>query len=301
MGTTPPKQAENPSMLQCLKSCTNFIFAWSLDSMGHSSKDGYSAFNALAGFAVAQAVALTAVAKGEGRTMLVLSIYFVATCLTILWTARLLRATRQEANGQGAAETVRAFDLPSIQHGRFTLTWILVVAVVLIVLAWLGLLPNQTSREYYAGGIKLAPSYFESRVQDHLAGVEGSKDDRQEMDIWLSWIQPQIGKDKLVWLEQTNPFPAHQKSMNVQLTYDADLISVSRRVAFLVKPDGASDRPNLREMKFDLAPPTFDQSDRLTLVEPDPDEALLIMCFVEARPGKTLTSVNDCNFSITRR
>jgi hypothetical protein len=288
-------------MPSCLQQCTDRLFAWSLDKKAYSTKEGYSAFNALAGFAVAQGVALTAVAKGEGRTFLVLSIYFVAACLTICWTAKLLHSTREESDDEGASATVRAFDYPSIQHGRFTLAWILVVAGILMLLACLGLLPNQTMREYFSGDIKLSSSYFASRSTDRFAGIEGSRDDRQALDMWLKWIKSDEGDNNLVWLEQLTPFPAHQKSLNVELKYDSTLVDVSKRVAFLVKADRDSARPNLRQMQFDLDPPNFDQSNKLTLVEPDPGELLVIMCYVEARPKKSIKRLSDCSFAIARK
>jgi len=295
-----PKRFENLPMTEW-KQLSDWIYAWRLDNLGYSTKEGYSAFNALAGFAVAQGVALTAVAKGEGRTGLVLSIYLVAALLTVWWTASLLKATRFEIDSHGTSTPLRAFDLPSIQHGRFTLTWTLVVAIILAFLAANGLLPNQTAREPFPGSIVVSPYFFGSRPQDRLAGIEGSKIDRQTLDQWLSWITKEKDNQRLVWLQQQSPFPGHHTSIHVELTYNAELIAVSQRVAFLVKADDDSARPNLRQLKFDLLPPNFVQTDRFTIVNPDPGERLVVLCFIEPKKDKTIPSAGDCEFKIVRR
>jgi hypothetical protein len=164
----------------------------------------------------------------------------------------------------------------------------------------MGLLPNQTTRQYFPDDIKLSAHNFESRPRDRLAGIDGSKIDRETLDTWLSWIRPDAQDGQLVWLEQMTPFRAHYKSVYGELTYNATSIDVFKRAAFLIKSDGDSNRPNLREMKFELEPPNLDQSNRFMLVDPDPNETLVIMCLIQAKQGKQLPAAEDCGFAIVR-
>lgn len=100
----------------------HYLFAYDADHVAYGDKDGYGPFTALASFALAQGAALTAVAKGEDRTGLVLFIYAVAVTLTVLWIRSMLAAVKEQpaVEGQVVADTpLRAYDRPSITYGRW--------------------------------------------------------------------------------------------------------------------------------------------------------------------------------------
>ena len=116
------------------------------------AKDGTSAFIALATFALAQGGALTVVARGEGRTAIVLWIYGVSVLFTIVWIVCLLRMT------DPADRAARAFSDTSVTYGRFALWWTAFVALIMVFLGANQLLPNQTYRVAYpAGPIQMNP------------------------------------------------------------------------------------------------------------------------------------------------
>ena len=148
-----PPSPVGPSRVQCF----NCLRAWwntlvleirrtfALDVQEYGSSDGYSVFIALATFAVAESTALTVVAKGEGQDLVVLWIYAVIVILTGLWIRSML-IVRQVETQEGTTTARYPFNESSMRYGRWTLSWTVILGLIMIGLAYLELLPNQTRR-----------------------------------------------------------------------------------------------------------------------------------------------------------
>ncbi len=209
--------------------------------------NGLSAFNALATFALAQGAALTAVARGEGRDALVLSIYAITVAITLWWIISMLRATRRDVSlGQQQNELIRAYDRPSIRYGRWTLTWTFVLVAILFVLGWLELLPNQTHRVAYdKGGIVCDTKTAQQRMQ--MAGA-----DRATLDKWIEWIGRSsrvYSEEQCFWVKQKSPFEKSYKRFALDLHCDKRYV-FGERVAFLVSNTPDDGRPTYRQLRF---------------------------------------------------
>lgn len=213
----------------------------------HKQKDGYSPFNALATFALAQGAALTAVAKGEGHDRLVLCIYAAIVLGTIAWIIRMLRATKWEAEeGTAAQKKMRAYDQPSIAYGRIVLAWTVFIGVLMSILGWMNLLPNQTTRiEYNKGAIACEPftgTERTSRAGGHVA----------RMDKWIDWIERGTNSSKgeqFIWLEQKTPFPESYKPFALDLICNSSFVFYDP-VAFLIKQPEGDYKPTYRQLEF---------------------------------------------------
>jgi len=181
-----------------------FLLAVAVDDRvpTYGDKDGYGPFTALATFALAQGAALTAVAKGEHRTGLVLTLYAVAVAVTVFWIWTMLRAVKAQApvGGVGPVTDVRAYDRPTITYGRWAQSWTLLLALVLVYLGIQGLLPNQTTREPYNGGNLFLDSKGPDAVRELY--YRGGK---SWFDRFLKW---DLDGKQLTWFEQREPFTA---------------------------------------------------------------------------------------------
>jgi hypothetical protein len=234
-------------------------------------KDGYGPFGALGTFALAQGAALTAVAKGEGRDALVLGIYAFAVIFTIVWIRQLLRA---EVGGD--AGPVLAFETTSHYFGRWTLGWTLFLSLIMLVLGWMGLLPNQNWRADYSsnGAIKCEALSADAKLL-RSAGVSD-----QLMNSWISWI----GERKLsspgqrfLWIQSKSEFPGSYKP------FVADVVFASRykpqeMVAFLLKKDTPASSPTYRQIAFRLGS-DGQMTNTLDVVDPNKGEWVVVLAF----------------------
>lgn len=272
------------------------------ESPSGTGKDGVGAFIALATFALAEGGALTAVAKRERRDNIVLTIYGIIVLVTAAWIIAMLRSTTDEAVGTPPKPvTVRAFDRTSIRYGRFTLGWTVVLGLIMVFLAVNQLLPNQTNRvAYLKDKIDSDPFLLTGKRNDALASLGGDVQDRNASETWIRWIadaelraqvqakaknQP-IDK-RIIWIEQRSPFQEYYKSFAARLKYDNQRFKITDRVAFLIKRDPGLGRPVYRQVLFRRENDGF--SDTFDLMEPDPDEVLIIMAYIEAVDGGRLT------------
>jgi hypothetical protein len=264
-----------------------------LDHLPFSSgKDGYGPFSALAGFAVAQSAALTAVAKGEKYRLTVLSVYAASVLVTAIWIRSMLRAVRHElpepSNGAPAAgpgETFRAYDRPSITYGRWTLTWICFVGALMIYLGIRGLLPNQIDRDEY---LKL-PIECKVEPMSNRGGswpfIGGTAAERATMDIWQKWLSKttldEPEKQRIIWIEQTDKFQGNYRTITCDLSYNSNF-KIRGRDAFLVRSDSGSVRPVYRQCAFRLNMQDFSDTDTLYLNDPNDGETVVIIAVIEA-------------------
>lgn len=211
--------------------------------------DGYSPFNLLATFALAQGVALTAVAKSEGRDWLVLSVYAGVVVLTLAWIRGLLQAVRDEPVADPpVVQTVRAFDRGSIRHGRWTLSWTAVLGLIMILLGYMELLPNETPRTAFMDQtIDHSVELMTARATRPPSGTPGlARDQQLGWEKWLTWISNSGAADptkRLIGVEKSKGFKENHKSFAGHLRFeDPKTFYMDGRVAFLVKP-GAGGAP----------------------------------------------------------
>jgi len=273
-----------------MKTCTNKcrlpsyiarLYACDLDRLPFSrTNDAYAPFTALGTFALAQGAALTAVAKGEGRDTLVLVIYGITVALTGAWIVSTLRSVRSESSADSPNQVARAYDRPSISYGRWTLSWTILLACILLVLGWLQLLPNQTTRiAYDRGDIACDAENAQQRLK-LAAGTQAA------MDKWVEWIgnTPRVADgEQFFWIEQKSPFPDSYKPFAIDLVCNKDYV-FGERVAFLVKTIPGEYRPSYRQVPF--RGPGFREACNATLdvLDATRGESLVILLFARA-PG----------------
>jgi hypothetical protein len=216
------------------------------NSVPFNKNDGYSPFNALATFALAQGAALTAVAKGEGRDTLVLIIYALIVLATLAWIVGMLRVTSSDPSAVPAAQRSRAYDRPSIIYGRFVLGWTLFLGLILSVLGWLELLPNQTTRVAYNKGAIACDVLDGPERMQRSGGYIGA------MDEWIARLdassQTPIA-EHFMWLEQKTPFPESYKPFALDLVCNHSYV-FETPVAFLVSQPKDEYRPTYRQLVF---------------------------------------------------
>jgi hypothetical protein len=271
----------------------SWLYCKDADRYHWGEKDGTSTFSALAGFAVAQGVALTSVAKAEGRDGLVLFIYFVAVLMTAAWIRSMLCQTRK-TSVPDSNDRIRVFDESSTRYGRWTLSWIVLVSTIMIILGWLGLLPNQTYREaFLPTTIPVHVKHFSGVAQGELVTVGGTKPERQYLDGWLKWFTSEKpnATERLVWIEQKSEFQDHYKSFTARLNYDDTKYQLMQRTAFLVGSDEGSARPLFRQMRFEPSDTTnWIPTNRIEIAAPNPGESLVILAYAKPKPGSQLPS-----------
>ncbi len=264
------------------------LFGYDIDDSAdfNTEKDGYSPFNALATFALAQGAALTAVARGEGRDKIVLSIYAIAVVLTICWIRAMLRATKTVPDGQ---RPLRAYDAPTIRYGRWVQLWTLILSVILFVLGTLELLPNQTPRIPYDRGTIWCDAWAIADRPKVSGGRQGL------MDKWIEWLSRSASggrRQQLLWIESKSPFPASYKPFVVTLRCNADY-AFGERVAFLVKDEPGEYRPTYRQIWFQEEGVSTTDHAELEIIDAARDERVVILTFAgnpnqDAQPSADL-------------
>jgi hypothetical protein len=264
-----------------------------------STKEGYSAFTSLAGFAVAQSVALTAVAKDES-SFLVITIYAVSVILTILWIWWLLRALRDETVGTPPVTTTyRAYDRTSITYGRCSLGWTLFVALIMTVLWVKGLLPNQTPRVPFdkSGAERCGVMYIDAAdPKKYFQDMGGSDEDREALGVWIKWLKikeecerrsrkPNQPPKRTVLIKQDQDFKKRYMPFGGTISCNTDYdIDTSARMCFLVRPDQNSIRPIFRQLAFRREGPLGKFLDTFDAPYADPGEQLFIIVEVQGNP-----------------
>lgn len=279
-----------------------------------TTKDATGIFIALASFALAESTALTVVARDDDKQLLVLIIYGVAVVFTIAWIVLMLVS--------GRTSSATPFDATSIRYGRMTLAWNVILAGLMVVLAFNRLLPNQTARAYLSQkSIPVSLAFDGDRVLEQLEKDEGIR-----LTGFESWIAlcdrpfsgdiqkqtPQAGKEvkakTIVWLKQIQNFDAHFRSKRYRVALDGDIsfdpescgeevaqgtgnkqaddsktVRLLRRAAFLVRVNPKSGNPEYRQLPF------TEYGDALgcdfLLVDPNPRERLLVVIELEHVPS----------------
>jgi hypothetical protein len=255
-----------------------YLFAFDVQARvpAFSDREGYGVFSALATFALAQGAALTAVAKEEDKTWIVLSIYFVTVVATIWWIRSMLAAVKEQ-RPYAHPRFIRAFDYTSIRYGRWAQGWTIFLSVVLFILGCLGLLPNQTSRAFYNKGDADCDAWIAS---DRLQLDSNSE---RLMDQWIRWIG-NSGRDdkreKFVWIQTKGTFEQSYKPFNLELRCTSEY-EFGERVAFLVKQEREEYRPTYRQIRFREA--GFSTTNAATLEVPDANRGERIVVLVFAR------------------
>lgn len=111
-----------------------------LSSKDFGKQEGFGMFGALAGFALAQGAALTAVAKGEGRDKLVLTIYLLAVIFTVAWNRTMLVTTKPSSkldfspNASSMPPFKPFFSETSVIFGVWTLAWNVILGATMFAL-----------------------------------------------------------------------------------------------------------------------------------------------------------------------
>lgn len=280
----------------------NWIFRKDLDHLPFSERDGYSPFNTLATFALAQGAALTVVAKGEGRDTLVLTIYAVAVLVTLIWIWFMLSAYRLQPDGT----RIRAYDEPTIRYGRFTLFWTIVLGMVMSLLGALGLLPNQSTYVAYKGG-DIIPNVYE------FSEIKGSDRD-QSLNKWIGalndagavkYLEPPA---RLVIIEQSGNFGGQYpiKPFRMSLDCDSSKFVFLDRYAFLRSRESATNPFVYRQLEFDDGDFPATSSASFYVHEARPDERLFVIAYVQLKnpksKGETPSSRGlGCKFLVKQR
>jgi hypothetical protein len=242
-----------------VKKWLNAVFVFFLDPKPSASgatkplpfgdKDGYGVFTALAGFALAQATALTVVAREEEHKTLVLLVYFVSVVGTLAWIVAMLRAKRDVVKGGSAAEE-RAYDQPSIRFGRWVLVWNCLLAIVLIYLGWNDLLPNQTPRVPFQTAAIPCDTLF---YKDYLETLTPAQKD---MDEWLGIIaqnadQKQGVGEVFFVIKQQTQFEKSFKPFSLAIRNENELFFLRSLTAFLVSPSASGSGLSYRQVPFE--------------------------------------------------
>jgi hypothetical protein len=259
-----------------LRQWCRYLYAFDLDDKPFDQKnDAYGPFNALGSFALAQGAALTVVAKGEGRDALVLSIYAITVTLTGAWIVATLRATRDASTPGQSSQIARAYDAPSIRYGRWTLSWTVFLAIILLELGWMELLPNQTPRIAYNNGTMTCEA---TSMLDRMKRFGGAQ---AKMDKWIEWIGKsprQLDGEQFLWVEQKSPFPDSYKPFAIDLVCNQGYV-FGERVAFLVKTLPGEYQPTYRQIPFRGAGFPEVNSATLDVKDADRGESIVVLLF----------------------
>jgi hypothetical protein len=228
---------------------------------------------------LAQAAALTAVAREEKYKILVLAIYTGTVFITLVWIILMLRTCRENPTVPGTV--IRAYDYPSIRYGRAVLVWTVILAGVLLYLGKEGLLPNQTPR------VAFSAVAIEIDTYNYTDWAKKLDDEQRPMDRWIEKLSQTARKvtdgENFFIVKQRSPFPESYKSFPVTLKCDAYL---GARVAFLVRPAEKGYRPTYRQVPFgDPENPEL-SADTLLLDDPNRGEYLLMLIFARDRNSK---------------
>jgi len=241
-------ESDAPPMPNGILKAITFLLATDLDGRipFNKSKDGYSVFNALATFALAQGAALTAVASSEGREPLVLSIYAGIVLVTIAWISSMLRMLGDDVDEAGNTVPVRAYDRPSIRYGRWTLTWSFFLGAIMLILGSMELLPNQTRRVKYDEGP------IECEALTYLQRMDRSGQTRQMMDKWIEWLGKSsrvYKEEQFFWVQQKSPLADSYKPFALDLKCDQNYL-FGERAAFILSESPDEYRPQYRQLRF---------------------------------------------------
>ena len=255
------------------------------DRSDPGQRDGFGPFGALGTFALAQGVALTAVAKDSKRIWIVLAVYTFAVLFTIAWIAATLKLTIISEKGQ----PVSAFNSPSLKFGRWTQTWTLFLGAVMFILGLLGMLPNQTWRVFYGKAtIPSTPVPVLTRGAADTGGPKSSvEEEKLNMDRWIEWMAlgHRPSTDQFLWVQQSDPFNdfyvRFDAYVSIALAPGATLDPVA---AFLVKGDGVPYRPVYRQLPFRRDSNSVNLA-VLSVDQPDPGEGLVLLIGVSG-PAK---------------
>jgi hypothetical protein len=270
---------------------------WTLDYDSQypfsATREGYGAFTSLAGFAVAQSVALTAVAKDEDSTLVIL-IYLFSVLATIAWIWWMLRRLREEQIGTPPLSTVvRAYDRPSIQYGRCTLAWTFFVALIMFALWVKGLLPNQTPRVPFdrSGEEACSVMYIDSvKPRDYLQDLGGTPQEREPLGIWIKWFKEKEENQKkkrmvtTVFVKQKQDFKKRYMPFAAKIRCNDAKYRFGDRLCYVMKPDQNSIRPIFRQLAFRQATALGPILETFDIPYADPGESLLLVLEIAAKP-----------------
>ena len=278
-----------------------WVTALDRDALEPSDKEGYGVFSALAGFALAEAAALTVVARDEAYKRLVLGVYVASVVLTHCCLVAMLRAKRNVDAPGGVSVDRRAFDRPSIRYARWVLVWNITSAIFLIILGWNDLLPNQTPR------VVFTKSQIECDTLYLSSYKERSTPSQQEMDDWIARLASTARqaatatsadeKETFFILQQKTPFERSFKEFTVQLRNENERYWLGLRVAFLVKPASVGLGRTYRQVAFH--DPQADQVfvDSLSIEDANKGEYLVVLLF--ARDSKKQENPTTENVNVT--
>ncbi len=306
--------------MTCLRSLWDFfkwIFVWisgfDLDprspaagppGLPFGDKDGYGVFTALAGFALAQATAVTVVAREEEHKFLVLLVYFVSVLGTLAWIVAMLRAERGVPPVGGAVTPTpsRAYDQPSIKFARWVLGWNCLLAAVLIYLGWNNLLPNQTPRVPFLNSTVPCDMLL---MNDY---AERSPPDQKKMDEWIEKLDEQARnvvppkepmREVFFVIKQQVAFEKSYKPFTLVLKNENEQYYLGCRAAFLVKPAQTGYGLSYRQVPFQN--PRADKVfvDSIAVEDASRGEYLLIFLFARPRDPKTMGGPTKENLNVS--
>ena len=279
-------KTHGPTMLENLLWCIRYPFGCHLDPAWKSDgptglpfhdKDGYSPFSALAGFALAQAAALTVVARSEEYKWLVLSIYGGSVFLIVVWIAAMLLATRRiTPEGQRVPILVRAYDEPSIKYGRWVMIWNLIVTCVLVILAINDLLPNQTRQVHFAATEIKCDAFDFSIDWEPISSPLQKK-----MDRWIQELASKArakSKEAFFLVKQMTAFQDFYKPFAVDVECNQTFY-LGIRTAFVVTPSLVGYQPTYRQLAFRKMDNNKTSSDTLDVTDAKRGDYLLVLLF----------------------
>ena len=289
-----------------MKDLTRRVFNIFHNRIPFGEKDGIGAFSALAGFALAQSVALTAVAKDEKFETLVLWIYVVAVAATTAWIWWLVTSIKAQDGNQ-----VRWFDQATITYGRCTLVWQFLVAVAMVVLGMNHLLPNQTPRKYFTD--YRIPCTVTPIQNVDVTKAGSTNADKLLAKGWLGWLQAgavaKLNEDEskrraiqagqvpssgatnqrlktttqLVGMVQETAFKPSYHTFAATLKVDPGYL-ISEHVGFLVR-NVAGEMPTYRQLAFRYDPNSTRFTNTFDLIDPNEGEFLVIFAYIEHQDG----------------
>jgi hypothetical protein len=228
-------------------------------STGEADRTGM--FAALAGFALAQGVALTAVAKGEGRDWIVISIYVAVVIFSYLWTRQVLLTGEKEA----------FFDTTTLIQARYTLAWIICLGSVMTALGMYSLLPNQKWRELYrkTGAITC------TTVRANNYASNDADADIQKARKWIKWASSDTSLETY-WIESAAGFDASYRTFDVLVDH-VNRFQINDLVAFLRRQDTPASLPTYRQLTV-REPTTVNGGWSITVENPNLGDHVVIIC-----------------------
>jgi len=226
----------------------------------------------LAGFALAQGAALTAVAKGEGRDLLVIGVYVIIVGFTYAW-ARMFTVLGDQK-----------FTESTLIQSRFTLAWILFLASIMFVLGTFGLLPNQTWRQLYnrTGNITCltAPARVYATTTDQ---------EQQLMHKWIKWASSAAAPEsqQTVLLVETGAGFEGDFRTFVATIECLERFEIVEVVAFLRTQDSPAEQPDYQQLR--ITEPAAGEKWRVTIADPNKRDKVVLLCVVEDRTIKPMS------------